>query len=63
MCTVVLNLIVDSCKKRGILTAPTDLLVVTAGFPFGLPGVVNDLRVVSAAGPGSWDMSLTNPTK
>ena len=57
---VVLSLIVDSCKKRGILKEPTDLLVVTAGFPFGVPGVVNNLRVVTSAGPGSWDSSLCN---
>ena len=57
---VVLQLIVDSCKERGILQSPTDLLVVTGGFPFGIPGVVNNLRVISAAGPGSWDRKLCN---
>lgn len=34
---------------------PNDLLVVTAGIPFGTPGAANVVRVVPAAGPSCWD--------
>ena len=34
--------------------------VVTAGLPFGTPGIANILRVLPAAGPDVWDPTLTN---
>jgi len=48
----------NACRaalKKGLVSKPTDLLVVTAGIPFGTPGVANVIRVVSAAGPSCWD--------
>ena len=44
--------------KKGLATDPNDLLVVTAGFPFGTPGAANIVRVIPAAGPSHWDASL-----
>jgi pyruvate kinase len=51
---------VDVAKAKGLVKKDTDLLVATAGFPWGsrLPGVVNDLRVVSGAGTGTWPNEL-----
>jgi pyruvate kinase len=34
---------------------PNDILVVTAGLPFGTPGAANIIRVLPAAGPQCWD--------
>jgi pyruvate kinase len=51
----------DACKmaiKKGLVDHENDLLVVTAGFPFGTPGAANIVRVVPAAGPSHWDSSL-----
>jgi pyruvate kinase len=51
----------DACsmaKKKGLVDDENDLLVVTAGFPFGTPGAANIVRVVPAAGPLHWDSSL-----
>ncbi|KAL7444755.1 hypothetical protein ACHAXH_008085 [Discostella pseudostelligera] len=48
----------DIGKKKGLVTEDTDLLVVTAGFPFGTPGAANIIRVIPAAGPTFWDAKL-----
>eukprot|EP00980_Cylindrotheca_fusiformis_P000466 scaffold115_cov123-Cylindrotheca_fusiformis.AAC.6 len=48
----------NSCRaalKKGLVSDPNDLLVVTAGLPFGTPGAANLIRVVPAAGPTCWD--------
>jgi pyruvate kinase len=48
----------NACKaalKKGLVSDPSDLLVVTAGLPFGTPGASNIIRVVPAAGPSCWD--------
>lgn len=55
------KMLVSACEiagKKGLVTDPNDLLVVTAGFPFGTPGAANIVRVVPAAGPTHWDSSL-----
>lgn len=44
-----------SALKKGLVSDPDDLLVVTAGLPFGTPGAANLIRVVPAAGPSCWD--------
>jgi pyruvate kinase len=44
--------------KKGLVSDPNDLLVVTAGFPFGTPGAANIVRLIPAAGPSHWDSSL-----
>ena len=44
--------------KKGLVVDDKDLMVVTAGFPFGSPGAANVLRVIPAAGPTFWDDSL-----
>lgn len=44
--------------KKGLVTDDKDLLVVTAGFPFGTPGAANIIRVIPAAGPTFWDATL-----
>ncbi len=36
----------DIGKKKGLVSEDTDLLVVTAGFPFGTPGAANIIRVI-----------------
>jgi pyruvate kinase len=48
----------NACRaalKKGLVSDPSDLLVVTAGLPFGTPGAANLLRIVPAAGPLCWD--------
>lgn len=45
----------QAALKKGLVSDPSDLLVVTAGLPFGTPGAANILRVVPAAGPSCWD--------
>uniref|UniRef100_A0A6U3QDQ2 Pyruvate kinase n=2 Tax=Ditylum brightwellii TaxID=49249 RepID=A0A6U3QDQ2_9STRA len=48
----------NACRlalKKGLVTDPNDLLVVTAGIPFGTPGAANVIRIVPAAGPSCWD--------
>jgi len=48
----------NACRaalQKGLVTNPDDLLVVTAGLPFGTPGAANVIRVVPAAGPECWD--------
>eukprot|EP00594_Rhizosolenia_setigera_P019716 CAMPEP_0178968636 /NCGR_PEP_ID=MMETSP0789-20121207/18379_1 /TAXON_ID=3005 /ORGANISM="Rhizosolenia setigera, Strain CCMP 1694" /LENGTH=599 /DNA_ID=CAMNT_0020654617 /DNA_START=21 /DNA_END=1820 /DNA_ORIENTATION=+ len=48
----------NACRaalKKGLVNDPNDLLVVTAGIPFGTPGAANVVRVVPAAGPSCWD--------
>lgn len=48
----------NACRaalKKGLVQTPEDLLVVTAGLPFGTPGAANIIRVVPAAGPSCWD--------
>jgi len=55
------SMLKDACKmaiKKGLVDSPSDLLVVTAGFPFGTPGAANIVRVVPAAGPTVWDSDL-----
>jgi pyruvate kinase len=44
--------------KKGLVTDEKDLMVVTAGFPFGTPGAANIIRVIPAAGPTFWDATL-----
>ena len=44
--------------KKGLVSDRNDLLVVTAGFPFGTPGAANIIRIIPAAGPTHWDSSL-----
>lgn len=48
----------EIANKKGLVSDPTDLLVVTAGFPFGTPGASNIIRVIPGAGPSYWDESL-----
>lgn len=48
----------NACRaalKKGLVSDPDDLLVVTAGLPFGTPGAANLIRIVPAAGPSCWD--------
>lgn len=48
----------NACRavlKKGLVNDPNDLLVVTAGMPFGTPGAANVIRIVPAAGPTCWD--------
>lgn len=48
----------NSCRaalKKGLVSDPNDLLVVTAGIPFGTPGAANVIRVMPAAGPNCWN--------
>jgi pyruvate kinase len=48
----------NACRaalKKGLVSDPDDLLVVTAGLPFGTPGAANVIRIVPAAGPSCWD--------
>jgi len=48
----------NACRaalKKGLVSDPDDLLVVTAGIPFGTPGAANVIRIVPAAGPSCWD--------
>ena len=48
----------DIAIKKGLVSDKNELIVVTAGFPFGTPGAANVLRVIPAAGPSHWDSSL-----
>jgi pyruvate kinase len=41
-------------KDKGMVSSPDDLLVVTAGLPFGTPGIANIIRIVPASGPSRW---------
>ncbi|EWM26183.1 pyruvate kinase [Nannochloropsis gaditana] len=50
----VLHKICSVAKDKGLANRPDDLLVVTAGLPFGSPGVANVIRVVPASGPEDW---------
>ena len=55
------NMLSYACEialKKGLVADKKDLLVVTAGFPFGTPGAANIIRVIPAAGPTFWDSSL-----
>lgn len=48
----------NACRaalSKGLVSDPEDLLVVTAGLPFGTPGAANLIRVVPASGPRCWD--------
>ena len=45
----------EIATNKGLVDDPNDLLVVTAGFPFGTPGASNIIRVIPAAGPSHWD--------
>lgn len=53
-----LSVACDIGKKKGLVADDKDLMVVTAGFPFGTPGAANVIRVIPAAGPTYWDDSL-----
>ena len=44
--------------RKGLVMDDKDLMVVTAGFPFGTPGAANIIRVIPAAGPTFWDSTL-----
>jgi len=44
--------------RKGLVSDDKDLIVVTAGFPFGTPGAANIIRVIPAAGPSYWDETL-----
>jgi pyruvate kinase len=47
----------NACRaalKKGLVSSPDDLLVVTAGLPFGTPSAANIIRIVPAAGPSCW---------
>lgn len=48
-------------RERGFATE-TDLLTITAGLPFGIPGVANIIRITSAAGANFW-FDEKDPTK
>jgi len=39
---------------KALVSNPNDLLVVTAGLPFGTPGAATVICVVPAAGPSCW---------
>jgi len=48
----------NACRaalRKGLVSDPSDLLVVTAGLPFGTPGAANIIRLLPAAGPDCWD--------
>jgi pyruvate kinase len=45
----------SAALHKGLVSSPEDLLVVTAGLPFGTLGAANVIRVVPAAGPSCWD--------
>lgn len=48
----------NACRaalRKGLVNDPNDLLVVTAGLPFGTPGAANIIRILPAAGPQCWD--------
>lgn len=50
----VLKKICFVAKDKGLVKKDDDLLVITAGLPFGTPGVANIIRIVPAKGPASW---------
>jgi len=52
---VVLKNACRAALRKGLVNDPNDLLVVTAGLPFGTPGAANIIRVLPAAGPSCWD--------
>ena len=52
---VVLKNACRAALRKGLVNDPNDLLVVTAGLPFGTPGAANIIRVLPAAGPQCWD--------
>jgi pyruvate kinase len=53
-----LSLACEIGLKKGLVSDDKDLMVVTAGFPFGTPGAANIIRVIPAAGPTFWDETL-----
>mmetsp|Transcript_16036 Transcript_16036/g.21192 ORF Transcript_16036/g.21192 Transcript_16036/m.21192 type:complete len:588 (+) Transcript_16036:184-1947(+) len=60
--SVLKSMIAKSCNiamEKKICSDPTDLLVFTAGLPFGISGVANVIRIVPAIGPDAWDPTLT----
>ncbi|KAL7542453.1 hypothetical protein ACHAXR_012365 [Thalassiosira sp. AJA248-18] len=52
---VVLKNACRAALRKGLVNDPNDLLVVTAGLPFGTPGAANIIRILPAAGPQCWD--------
>jgi len=52
---VVLKNACRAALRKGLVNDPNDLLVVTAGLPFGTPGAANIVRILPAAGPQCWD--------
>ena len=43
----------DIGRRKGLVSDDKDLLVVTAGFPFGTPGAANIIRVIPGEMPSS----------
>jgi len=59
--SVLKSMIARSCQiamEKHICEHPTDLLVFTAGLPFGVAGVANVIRIVPALGPDAWDPKI-----
>ncbi|KAL3805684.1 hypothetical protein HJC23_005928 [Cyclotella cryptica] len=52
---IVLKNAARAALRKGLVSDPNDLLVVTAGIPFGTPGAANIIRIMPAAGPNCWD--------
>lgn len=52
---VVLKNACRAALRKGLVNDPNDLLIVTAGLPFGTPGAANVIRILPAAGPQCWD--------
>jgi len=52
---IVLKNAARAALRKGLVSSPDDLLVVTAGIPFGTPGAANVIRIMPAAGPNCWD--------
>lgn len=52
---VVLRNACRAALKKGLVSDPEDLLVVTAGLPFGTPGAANLIRILPASGPTCWE--------
>lgn len=48
----------DIALAKELVPDQNDLLVMTAGFPFGTYGAANSIRVIPAAGLSHWDSSL-----
>eukprot|EP00640_Fibrocapsa_japonica_P002040 CAMPEP_0113943328 /NCGR_PEP_ID=MMETSP1339-20121228/23188_1 /TAXON_ID=94617 /ORGANISM="Fibrocapsa japonica" /LENGTH=533 /DNA_ID=CAMNT_0000948171 /DNA_START=256 /DNA_END=1857 /DNA_ORIENTATION=- /assembly_acc=CAM_ASM_000762 len=52
------NMMAKACNvavQKKIAEDPNDQLVITAGLPFGVPGIANVIRVIPASGPDAWE--------